>query len=192
MDIIVGLGNPGEAYENTRHNLGFAVVDLLAAQHRVTFKEDKKARALVAVIPTDDVPVYLIKPQTFMNLSGESVKEFVQYHQGNPSNFAVVCDDVDLEPGVIRIRPQGSSGGHKGIESIERIMGTPQFARIRIGIGKNYDPKTAHDYVLKKIPPSEKKILDEAIARAADGAWVVVREGAEKAMNRFNGSHVSD
>ena len=182
----MGLGNPGKAYENTRHNLGAAMVDRIAAQERIALSEDKKARAIVAEIRSAPGKIFLIKPQTYMNESGSAVKEFARYHAIVPAHIVVVYDDVDLEIGQIRLRPKGSAGGHKGVESITAHLGTPDFPRIRIGIGKNYDPRAADEYVLKKIPPSEREALDFAVALAADAAMAIVRDGIEAAMNRFN------
>ena len=191
MHLIVGLGNPGTSYENTRHNLGAAVVELIAVQNRVKFTEDKKAQALVARFSAGAEPVILIKPQTYMNESGRAVKEIMKYQPMGPEGIIVIYDDVDLELGEIRVRGKGSSGGHKGVESVTQSLGTPAFPRVRIGIGKNYARGTADEYVLKKIPPSEKEPLEFAVALAADAALAIVTDGLEAAMNRFNAPHIS-
>ncbi len=186
MLAVIGLGNPGAKYSNTRHNLGFMVVEELARRFAVS---DKKTAfsgnydAWTAIISGQKV--ILAEPLTYMNLSGAAAAEIMRKHYIQPADFIVIQDDIDLELARVKIRRGGSSGGHRGIESIIGSLGTGKFARIKIGIGR--DPKLPADaYVLKKFPPEEREIISEAVSRAADALAAIIKDGLEKAMNNYN------
>lgn len=183
MKLIVGLGNPGKKYEHTRHNMGFDCIDLFSELAQIDI--DKEAfKGLVGRGQVFNEEVYLLKPQTFMNLSGESVREIVSYFKIDISDVIVIYDDLDLEPGKIRLRLSGSSGGHKGIQSIIDNLGTSDIKRIRIGIGKPvYD---TIDYVLGKPLKEEKPLIDEAIKNAVEALKEILKHNFDSAMNKFN------
>jgi PTH1 family peptidyl-tRNA hydrolase len=185
MKLIVGLGNPGFGYRNTRHNAGFMVVDRVA-QRLGTQVTQKAYRGLVGRGVEGGVPVVLLKPMTMMNLSGLSVSLAVEDLGVNPADMLVVYDEVQLEPGQIRLRPKGSDGGHKGAASIIRELGTQAFPRLRVGVGGADKPDRV-SYVLKPFGRAEWPRVQEALEEAADACLVFVREGIEAAMNRFNG-----
>ena len=183
MKLIVGLGNPGKKYEHTRHNMGFDTIDLFSELAKIDI--DKEAfKGLVGRGRVFDEDVYLLKPQTFMNLSGESVQEIVSYFKIPVEDVIVIYDDMDLEPGMIRLRLSGSSGGHKGIQNIIEHLGTQEIKRIRIGIGKPiYD---TIDYVLSKPLKEERPLIDEAIKNAVDALKEALKENFDKAMTNYN------
>jgi len=183
--VVVGLGNPGRQYENTRHNVGFMVVDEIAKRLKVRFRK-KLCRALVAMAEHCDKRLMLAKPLTFMNLSGEAVKCIVQHFNLTVDRLLIVLDDANLPLGKIRIRPSGSHGGHKGLKSVIEALGTEAVSRLRIGIGA---PKQGVDMVsffLSPFDAHEEEIIREAIARAVEATFVYLVEGLEKAMSRFN------
>lgn len=186
--LIAGLGNPGAKYAKTRHNMGFLTLDLLA--EKLDVKIDRiKFKAVVAQAEFDGARCLLMKPQTFMNLSGEAVREAVQFYKIPADHVLVIYDDVSLPVGKIRVRPSGSAGGHNGIKNIISQLGTDAFPRVKIGTGQPDDP--AHDminWVIGEPSQKEKKILLDCFSRAIDAAACVVREddGCQKAMNRFN------
>lgn len=184
MKIVVGLGNPGKQYERTRHNAGFITIDKVASKLGVTIST-KKFKALIAETFVKGQKVILVKPQTYMNLSGEAVREVVAYYDAYPEDIIIISDDKDLDLGKVRIRPKGSSGGQNGIKSIIEHIGTSEIARIKVGIGKNPHMNTA-DYVMGKIDE------ETAIERAAD-AVIDFAEGIEilEIMNRYNGANNS-
>ena len=183
MKLIVGLGNPGKKYEHTRHNMGFDTVDLFAELAKIDI--DKSAfKGLVGRGKVFDEDVFLIKPQTFMNLSGESVRAIVDYFKIDVDDVLIIYDDMDLEPGKIRLRTSGSSGGHKGMQNIIEHLGTENIKRIRIGIGASGDDTI--DYVLSKPLKEERVLIDEAIQKAAEAIKEYLKENFEKAMNKFN------
>ena len=185
MYLVVGLGNPGKEYQDTRHNLGFKVIDELATRADLpTFKV--KHRSLIADRTLSEHKVILCQPQTFMNLSGEAVKEIVSWHKLSPEHIIVAYDDVDLEVGQLRVREGGSSGGHHGIESIIQHLGTPNFIRVRLGISRPSNFADVSEHVLQRIPGSEKQVLEPAIILAADAIEVVILKGLAVAMNQFN------
>jgi PTH1 family peptidyl-tRNA hydrolase len=187
MKLIVGLGNPGLQYAPTRHNSGFRVVDRLAGQFGWSWQRTRE-RALVAQGNLDGDKVVLIKPQTYMNDSGMAVSAFVRFFKLPTSDLLVICDDLDLPVGRVRLREQGSAGGQRGVHSIITHLGTNAFARLRVGIGRPTEPRQAViDYVLGIPPAEERAALGEAEARAAEAALVWAREGAQAVMNRFNG-----
>lgn len=183
MKLIVGLGNPGKKYEHTRHNMGFDAVDLFAELAKIDV--DKEAfKGLVGRGKVFDEDVYILKPQTYMNLSGESVSELVNYFKIELDDIIVVYDDMALPVGKIRLRPSGSSGGHKGMQNIIDHLHTDNIKRIRIGIGEPiYD---TIDYVLSKPLKEEMPLVDEAIKNASEALKVILKDNFEKAMNKFN------
>lgn len=187
MFVIAGLGNPKREYENTRHNAGFEVVDALAGKYGIRVYE-KKHRALIGRGYMDGEKTVLAKPQTFMNLSGESIREIIDYYKVSPTQeLIVVCDDISLEPGHIRIRKKGSAGGHNGLKNIIAMLGTDEFMRVRVGVGAKPEGYDLADYVLGHYDAKERKVMDESIAMAAEAAAVMMKEGPDAAMNRFNG-----
>ena len=183
MKLIVGLGNPGKKYEHTRHNMGFDVLDLFSDLASIDIdKESFKGLLGRGKLFNEDV--ILLKPQTYMNLSGESVQEVVHYFKISLEDIIVIYDDMDILPGKIRLRPNGSSGGHKGIQSIIDNLGTDNIKRIRVGIGKpTYD---TIDYVLSKPSKEEKEEIEEAIKEAAEALKIALKENFDIAMSRFN------
>jgi PTH1 family peptidyl-tRNA hydrolase len=185
--LVVGLGNPGAQYRFTRHNAGFLVVDRLAERHEIDATRSK-ARALVGYGSIGTVPVVLAKPQTFMNLSGESVAPLLRQHQLSRSAVLIITDDLDLPLGRIRVRGNGSPGGHNGLKSLVQHLGTEEFARIRVGIGRPPRGVTVIDHVLSDFTPEENETLQDALTRAAEAAEVVVTEGLDAAMRQFNGA----
>jgi PTH1 family peptidyl-tRNA hydrolase len=185
MKLVVGLGNPGPKYDGTRHNVGFAAVDLLAKRHGVQWEAAPRgAEALVGRWRSEDV--VLAKPLTFMNLSGSALVGLLQFYKIEQADLLVVVDEVQLETGRIRIRPEGSAGGHNGLKSIVASLGTPTFPRLRIGVGRGDSRRDLADHVLARFEPDERAVIDEAIARAADASEVFVAEGVVAAMNRYN------
>jgi PTH1 family peptidyl-tRNA hydrolase len=186
MKLIVGLGNPGPKYAGTRHNIGFEVIDYLAAGPGCSaFRE--KFEAFVAEMKEGDETVLLMKPLTFMNLSGRAVRAALDFYKVPVENVLIVCDDFNLPLGKLRIRPKGSHGGQNGLRSVQEHLGTDAYTRLRIGVGQP-EPGDAVDFVLSKFKPGERKAVEEAIATAAQAALVWLRQGTEAAMNRFNGT----
>lgn len=187
MYIIVGLGNPEPKYNGTRHNIGFSAVTALADAHNISL-DMKKHRALIGKGVVAGKKVILVQPLTYMNLSGESVRELVDYYKlDSESELLVIYDDVNLAPGKLRIRAKGSAGGHNGIKSIIACLGTQNFARIRIGVGEKPKGWDLADYVLGKFDRDEEPMIREALDRAADACRVILSEGIDAAMNQFNG-----
>ena len=185
MKIIAGLGNPGAQYENTPHSVGFEAVDRIAASAGVAWEEKRQFKCLMARVFVGGVPVLLVKPQTFMNLSGESVAPVVKYHNCTAADLIVVQDDIDLAAGRLRIRKGGSCGGHNGMRNIIERIGTQDFARVKIGVGK--DRANVIGHVLGKFSPAMRRMMDETVAAAAAAALKTVSEGVDRAMNEFNG-----
>jgi peptidyl-tRNA hydrolase, PTH1 family len=188
LRLVVGLGNPGADYARTRHNAGFMVAQELAARASATWNFEKKFDARVAKAERHGTKLLLAEPQTFMNASGEAVGALVNFYRVSVSSLLVVVDDADLPFGEIRMRSKGSSGGHHGLESIEQHLGTREFARLKVGIGRTADGRRQiTNYVLGKFSAAETKLLEKVLKRAADQIECWANEGAEKAMNRFNG-----
>ncbi len=185
MYIIVGLGNPGKQYEHTRHNVGFEVIDRLAEKHDILMTE-RKHRAFCGKGLIGGQKAMLVKPQTFMNLSGESVKSAVDFYQIGTDELIVVYDDVSLSPGQLRIRRAGSAGGHNGIKNIIAQLGTQEFPRVKVGVGEKPERMDLADYVLSHFSKSEWEMMEEAFKEAADAVEVMIADGADAAMNRFN------
>ena len=184
MKVVAGLGNPGAQYANTPHSVGFETVDALAAEAGVAWEEKRQFKCLQAKISIGGTPVLLVKPQTFMNLSGESVAPLVRYNNATAADLLVVQDDIDLAVGRLRIRKGGSCGGHNGVRNIIERLGTSDFARLKIGVGKDKSNVVAH--VLGKFDPETRKVMDVVVAEAVKAAAEVVRSGADRAMNLYN------
>jgi peptidyl-tRNA hydrolase, PTH1 family len=185
MKLVVGLGNPGGKYENTRHNVGFAAVDLLAGRHGLEWQAAPRGiEALVAVWRMGGA--ILAKPLTFMNLSGGAVVGLLQFYKIELADSLVIVDEAQLETGRLRIRPEGSAGGHNGLKSMIASLGTNVFPRMRIGVGRGDTRRDLTDHVLARFEPEERSVVDDAIGRAADAAELFVAEGIQPAMNRFN------
>ena len=187
--LIVGLGNPGKDYERTRHNCGFRAVDLLA--DKLGCKIDKgKFQGLYGQAMYNGRKLMLLKPQTYMNLSGRSVLQLSAYLNIPPQRIIVLFDDISLEPGRLRVRPDGSAGGHNGIKSIIQELGSQAFPRVKIGVGGKPDPNAdLADWVLSGFTAKEEKALAVALENAAEAALVIIEKGVPEAANRFNGSH---
>lgn len=184
MYIIVGLGNPGKKYENTRHNMGFIAVDLLAEKYGI--KVDKiKFKALVGEGRIAGRKVLLVKPQTYMNLSGQSVMEVMNFYKEDIENLIVIYDDIDIPTGTIRLRKKGSAGTHNGMRNIVYLLQEDGFPRIRVGIGSESKVDLIH-YVTSGVTKKEKDLLEDALTRAADAVACIVEKGIEKAMNEYN------
>ena len=184
--LIVGLGNPGGKYEGTRHNVGFMVVDQLADRGRFSVTRVKH-HALTATAEVGGQGALVMKPVTYMNLSGEAVGEAARFYKIAPAHVLVISDDVDLPLGKLRIRTGGSAGGHNGLKSIIQHLGTDQFPRLKVGVGgKPHPDYDMADWVLGKLQGEDKKVMDEAVKRAADAVECFLRDGPQKAMNRFN------
>jgi PTH1 family peptidyl-tRNA hydrolase len=187
MFLIAGLGNPGEEYALTRHNLGFMVVEELAGQLQVkTLGKNRKCNALVAEADYQGRHLVLAQPQTFMNQSGEAVRMLLHWYKINPANLILIYDDLDLELGRIRVRAGGNSGGHHGVDSVIQQLKTGEFCRVRIGIGKPVSKTSGVDYVLEPIPLSERPQLDQGVLQASQAVLAVVGQGIEQAMNAYN------
>ena len=190
MKLIVGLGNPGREYEHTRHNVGFQVAEELARRHRVTLKNHAKWKARAAKIAEIGDGVLLAEPTTFMNLSGWSVREIAAFHKLAPSDLLVVVDDADLPLGRLRIRQSGSAGGHNGLKSIIQEIGTIEFPRLRVGVGRQ--PGELKNHVLGRFSDDERAHIDAAVKRAADAAELFATENILAAMNRYNAAPAAD
>lgn len=188
MHLIVGLGNPGAEYARTRHNAGFLVVEELARRAKAGWNLEKKFSARVAKREVAARKVLLAEPQTFMNLSGDAVAALLSFYRVPLAQLLVVADDADLPFGEIRLKPKGSSGGHHGLESIEQHVGSREFARLKVGIGRKDGRREITGHVLGKFSTDETGLLEKVLQRAADQAESWVAEGIEKAMNRFNGA----
>jgi len=185
LAVIVGLGNPGKKYESTRHNVGFRTIDYLSAKYGIKVNR-LKHKALIGDGVIDDERVLLVKPQTFMNLSGESIREIAEWYKLPMDNLIVIYDDADLPVGTIRIRPKGSSGTHNGMKSVIYQLQSDEFPRIRIGIGKAPEGWDLADYVLGRFGEEEAAEIAKSVQRAAEAAAMIVQSGLEAAMNRYN------
>ena len=184
--LVVGLGNPGDQYENTRHNAGYLTADELAGRGRFSITR-VKFKALTAQAEIGGQGALVMKPTTYMNLSGEAVGEAARFYKIPPDHVLVISDDVDLPLGKLRLRTGGSAGGHNGLKSVIQHLGTDQFPRLKVGVGgKPHPDYDMADWVLGKFQGEDKKVMDEAARRAADAVECFLREGAQKAMNRFN------
>ena len=184
MRIIVGLGNPGAQYANTPHSVGFEAVDRIAVAIGANWELKKSFNALMARGTFAGLPVMLVKPQTYMNLSGEAVAPIVKYNNATAADLLVIQDDIDLPVGRIRVRKNGSCGGHNGIRNIIERLGTPEFARLKLGVGKDRSNVIAH--VLGKFDPASRKVMDRVVEESVKAAEAILRQGPDRAMNAFN------
>ena len=185
--LIVGLGNPGEKYENTRHNVGFQVIDELAERQGKPVQR-LKFKALTGLLTIGGEKALVMKPVTYMNLSGEAVRPAADFYKLPPERILVISDDVALAAGRLRIRAKGSAGGHNGLKSIIQHLGTDQFPRIKIGVGQKPHPDyDMADWVLSKFTGEDLKTITEAVKKAADAVACYIENGPDQAMNRFNG-----
>ena len=184
--LVVGLGNPGDQYENTRHNAGFQVIDALA--DRGNFPVQRlKFHALTNTATVGGQGVLVMKPVTYMNLSGQAVGEAARFYKISPDHVLVISDDVDLPLGKLRIRKGGSAGGHNGLKNIIQHLGTDQFPRLKVGVGgKPHPDYDMADWVLGKLQGEDKKIMDDAAVRAAQAVECLLSQGIDRAMNQFN------
>jgi PTH1 family peptidyl-tRNA hydrolase len=183
MKAVVGLGNPGSRYHGTRHNVGFAVIDSLAAGPNVG-RFQTRFQAQIAEAMEGAEKVLLVKPETFMNLSGQSVRQLMDFYQLPTENLLIVCDDFNLPLGKLRARARGTHGGHNGLRDIQSHLDTTEYARLRIGVGSPREE--AIDHVLGRFAPSERPLINEATATAVQAVMVWINQGIEACMNRFN------
>jgi len=190
MHVIVGLGNPGKQYHGTRHNVGFAVIDGLACSpHAERFQS--RFQAQVAELLEGEHKVLLVKPETFMNLSGRCVRQILDFYQLPLEQLLVICDDVNLPLGRLRIRARGTHGGHNGLRDIQNHLGTTEYPRLRIGVG-GAEKGELVDHVLSRFRPSEKPLIDDSIALAVQAASVWIQQGIDVCMNQFNASSAKE
>lgn len=186
MYIIVGLGNPGRDYQNTRHNIGFDVIDALAEVAGISVIE-KKHKAIIGKGVLDGQKVILVKPQTYMNLSGESVRDIIDYYKvDEEQELIVISDDTSLDVGMLRVRKKGSAGGHNGLKNIILHLGHDTFMRVKMGVGEKPKGYDLADYVLGHFTQNERKIMDEAAKKATEAIRMMVAGDVDKAMNAFN------
>lgn len=187
MHVICGLGNPGRKYENTRHNIGFIAIDRLADKLDVKVNRSR-FRSTVGETQIDGEKVLLVKPETYMNDSGLAVKEIMDFYKLDPADLIVIYDDFDIPEGTIRIRPFGSAGTHNGMRSIIRLLGSDRFPRIRIGTGKeDMESRELIGFVLGGFSKEEVKIMEDAVDAAVSASICYVKDGIDRAMNRYNG-----
>lgn len=185
MRIIVGLGNPGAQYANTPHSVGFEAVDAIASEIGASWEEKRQFKCLWAKGNFAGQSVILAKPQTYMNLSGESVAPLVRYSNATAADLLVIQDDIDLPVGRMRVRKNGSCGGHNGIRNIIERLGTQDFARLKLGVGKDKSDVIAH--VLGKFDPATRQTMDRVVAEAVKAAAAILCDGPDRAMNAYNG-----
>ncbi|MGL4552436.1 MAG: aminoacyl-tRNA hydrolase [Gemmataceae bacterium] len=184
MRVVVGLGNPGKQYHGTRHNVGFAVVDGLATAPNAG-RFQSRFSAQVAELVEGNEKLLLVKPETFMNLSGRSVRQVIDFYQIEPADVLVVCDDVNLPLGRLRARAKGSHGGHNGLRDIQNHLGTQEYPRLRVGVG-GADKGEMVDHVLSRFKPAERPVIEGAVLAAMQAVGVWANQGVEVCMNRFN------
>lgn len=185
MYLIVGLGNPESDYANTRHNMGFHVVNKLAKEYEIDMAR-KKFNSEYGNAIIEGEKVILVKPQTFMNASGEAIVEFVKFYKIELDKVIIIYDDVDIEPGKIRIRKSGSPGSHNGMKSVVHFLNNENFPRIRVGIGKPKDDENMIEYVIGAIPEEEKKELEDGVEKAKEAIVELLKNGIDASMNQFN------
>jgi PTH1 family peptidyl-tRNA hydrolase len=186
VKVVVGLGNPGGKYEGTPHNVGFEAVDRLADRIGCQFKYSLRFKAEIAKTAVGADQMLLVKPQTFMNLSGEAVGALLRFYKATAADLIVLFDDVDLDVGRIRIRPGGGSGGHKGLTSVIQHVGTGDFVRVRMGVGRGVGTGDVVSHVLRKFASCHRDSVDSMIERAVDAVYKIQESGVDAAMNRFN------
>jgi peptidyl-tRNA hydrolase, PTH1 family len=184
MKVVVGLGNPGRRYDGTRHNVGFAVVDALAKGRNVG-RAQRRFDAETAELTEDGDKVLLVKPESYMNLSGRCVRQALDFYQTPLPDLLVVCDDFNLPLGKLRFRPRGTHGGHNGLRDIQQHLGTTEYARLRIGVGAPPE-EGAVDHVLSRFRPAERPVIDDALALATQAVVHWIHHGIDKAMNQYN------
>jgi PTH1 family peptidyl-tRNA hydrolase len=185
MKLVVGLGNPGKKYDGTRHNVGFATVDLVAGRHHLTWESAPRGIDAVSTKWLNGGAVFA-KPLTFMNLSGQAIVGLLQFYKIDVSDLLVIVDEAQLETGRLRARPSGSAGGHNGLKSVIEALGTEAFPRLRIGVGRGDARRDLADHVLGKIEAAEQPTIEEAVKRAADAAQMFITDGILAVMNTFN------
>ena len=183
MYLIVGLGNPEKEYGNTRHNMGFDTINEIAKNNNIDINKNK-FKGLYETLNLQNQKVILLKPQTYMNLSGESVREMVDFYNIEPQNIIVIYDDIDK--GHIKIRKKGGAGSHNGMKSVVQELGTTDFARIRVGIGQPEFKSDMINYVIGKVPKEEQEILHQGVKKAAEAVEEILKNGIDIAMNKFN------
>ena len=185
MKAIIGLGNPGMKYAGTRHNIGFDAVTAIADKYNLSIN-NKKFKGVYADGHIAGEKVLLIQPQTFMNLSGECVREVADFYKLNPDEIIIICDDINLDVGRLRIRKNGSAGGHNGLKNIIAHLGTEEFPRIRVGVGEKTEGWDLADYVLARFDKDSEPVIREALANVVGAVETWISEGIDAAMNRFN------
>ena len=185
MYVIVGLGNPEPEYSNTRHNMGFDTINKIAKKYNIEFSK-KNFKGIYGTGIIEGEKVILLKPQTYMNLSGESIKEIIAFYKLNTDNLIIIYDDIDIEPGIIKLRKTGGPGTHNGMKSVIKEIGTEKFSRVRVGIGKPEHKGDLINYVIGKIPEEDRVILDKSTDLARDAVIEIIKNGMDKAMNLFN------
>lgn len=190
MRVVVGLGNPGRQYAGTRHNVGFDVVDGLAASPSAG-RFQTRFSSQVAELVESDQKVLLVKPETFMNLSGRAVRQVIDFYQVSLSDVLVICDDVNLPVGKLRVRARGTHGGHNGLRDIQNHLGTTEYARLRIGVGASGEGEMV-EHVLGRFRPAERPLITDAVSLALQAVSVWIQQGIEVCMNRFNAAAGKD
>lgn len=187
MKLIAGLGNPGSQYDLTRHNIGFMAVDAIAKTFLIPMDMEKKHKAIVGKGMIGSEKVILVKPQTYMNLSGESIRSLSDYYDIDPEDIIIVFDDISLSVGQLRIRKKGSAGGHNGIKSIIAHLGTNEFPRVKIGVGERLPGQDLADHVLSRFFKMEMPAVEQGVDDAKEAVFCMITEGIDKAMNQYNG-----
>lgn len=185
MYLIIGLGNPEPEYSNTRHNMGFDTINKIAQNNNISITKSK-FKGLYETSIIQGNKVILLKPQTYMNLSGESVKEVVDFYNIEPEKIIVIYDDMDIEKGKIKIRKKGGPGSHNGMKSVIHELNFSEFARVRVGIGEPEFKNDMVNYVIGKVPEDEQKILQQGVKKAAEAVEEIIKSGIDIAMNKFN------
>lgn len=190
MKVVAGLGNPGKRYEKTPHNAGFLAVDELASRWSAKWRRSFRMKSRVCRARAGEIPVALLKPQTYMNNSGIAVASALRYWKVGAEDLVVVLDDADLEPGQLRVRLKGSSGGHRGLDSVIQHVGSTEFARVRVGVGRSEGNRELVDHVLKPLGAAGEKWMERVVMSVADAVACLLTEGGQAAMNKFNGLRV--
>lgn len=185
MYLIVGLGNPEEEYSNTRHNMGFDVINKLSNKYQIQITKNK-FKGLCGKGTIENQEVILLKPQTYMNLSGESIQEAAKFYKIKPENTIIIYDDIDIEPGIIKLRKKGGPGTHNGMKSVISCLNTQEFPRVRVGIGKPQNNQDLISYVIGKIPQDDIKKLEEGKEKAKEAVEEILKNNIDIAMNKFN------
>lgn len=185
MYLIVGLGNPEQEYSNTRHNMGFDTVNKLAKQYEIEINK-KKFKGVYGTGNIEGEKVIILKPQTYMNLSGESIKEAIDFYKIEGKNIIIIYDDIDIKPGIIKVRKTGGPGTHNGMKSVIQNIQMKEFPRVRVGIGMPEHKNDLINYVIGKIPKEEIEILDKSTTKAKEAVIEIIKNGIDRAMNKFN------